>query len=104
MADAGLPLARRFRAAAPQSGRPSGLRGARLVRLVAQMTGLRAEDGVMDLRCGRGQLAAAPLVSEVTAIDPKPEMLWIAETLFGTIDNIRFIPGSSLARRPGEQP
>ena len=97
MADAGLPLARRFRAAAPHylAGRPAY--AARLIRLVAQLTGLRAADRVLDLGCGPGQLAAAfaPLVSEVIAVDPEPEMLRIAETRFGTVGNIRFIRASS---------
>jgi len=97
MADAGLPLARRFRAAAPHYLAGRAAYAARLIRLVAQLTGLGAGNRVLDLGCGPGQLAAAfaPLVSEVIAIDPEPEMLRIAETRFGTIGNIRFIPGSS---------
>jgi trans-aconitate methyltransferase len=106
MADAGLPLARRFRAAAPHylAGRPAY--AARLIGLVARLTGLGVEDRVMDLGCGPGQLAAAfaPEVSEVIAIDPEPEMLRIADARFGTIGNIRFIRGSSFELPAGLGP
>ena len=97
MADAGLPLARRFRAAAPHYLAGRAAYAARLIHVVARLTDLRASDRVLDLGCGPGQLAAAfaPLVSEVIAIDPEPEMLRIAETRFGPIGNIRFIHGSS---------
>jgi trans-aconitate methyltransferase len=97
MADAELPRAGRFRSAAPHylAGRPAY--AVRLIRLVARLTALRPQDRVLDLGCGPGQLTAAiaPLVSEVIAIDPEPEMLRIAQAEFGTIDNIRFMRASS---------
>jgi len=97
MAEAELLRARRFRSAAPHylAGRPAYAE--RLIGLVARLTALRPRDRVLDLGCGPGQLAAAfaPLVSEVIAIDPEPEMLRIAQTEFGAIGNIRFVCGSS---------
>jgi SAM-dependent methyltransferase len=98
MAEGKPPDGRRFRSAAPYylTGRPAY--AARLIDLVAGVTGLRPADRVLDLGCGPGQLAAAfaPLAAEVIAVDPEPEMLRIAETEFGTIGNIRFMRGSSV--------
>jgi SAM-dependent methyltransferase len=48
-----------------------------LIAMVAQRTGLRAGDHVLDLGCGPGSLAVAfaRLGVRVTAMDPEPEML-----------------------------
>src|SRR5262245_23439902 len=88
---------RRFRTAAPYylAGRPAY--APRLIRLVARLTGLTAHDRMLDLGCGPGMLAGsfAPLVRDVVAMDPEPEMLRIATEQFGAVANIRFIQGSS---------
>lgn len=70
---------------------------AALIRRVAEVTGLGLQHRVLDLGCGPGPLARhfAPLVREVVAIDPSPEMLGEARTLAGQAANIRFIAGSS---------
>ena len=68
-----------------------------LIRRVAEATGLGAWHRVLDLGCGPGQLARrfAPLVAEVVAMDPTPEMLAAARALAAGIANIRFVAGSS---------
>ena len=68
-----------------------------LIRRVAEVTGLGSEHRVLDLGCGPGPLARgfAPLVREVVAIDPSPEMLSEARVLAGQGSNIRFVTGSS---------
>ena len=85
MAEAELFQPRRFRSAAQHyvSGRPAYAH--RLIRRVARFTGLSPDDRVLDLGCGPGMLAGAfaPLVGEVIAMDPEPEMLRIAEAAFG---------------------
>ena len=70
---------------------------AALIRRVAEGTGLGSQHRVLDLGCGPGPLARhfAPLVREVVAIDPSPEMLSEARVLAGQASNIRFIAGSS---------
>ena len=52
---------------------------------------------VLDLGCGPGPLARgfAPLVRDVIAVDPSPEMLAEARVLAGQATNIRFVAGSS---------
>ena len=74
----------------------------RLIRRVARFTGLSPDDRVLDLGCGPGMLAGAfaPLVGEVIAMDPEPEMLRIAEAAFGAAGSIRFIRGSSYDLSP----
>jgi SAM-dependent methyltransferase len=66
------------------------------------MTGLRPGDRLMDLGCGPGMLAGAfaPLVREVVAADPEPEMLRLAEENFGSAGNIEFVRGSSFDLSP----
>ncbi len=68
-----------------------------LIRRVAEVTGLGSQHRVLDLGCGPGPLARsfAPLVREVVAIDPSPEMLGEARVLAGQAANIRFVSGSS---------
>lgn len=72
---------RRFRTAAEHylAGRPPYAAG--LIARVAQLCRLAPADRVMDLGCGPGQLAraSAPLVAEVVALDPEPEMLRVAQ-------------------------
>ncbi|HLW79033.1 MAG TPA: class I SAM-dependent methyltransferase [Terriglobia bacterium] len=97
MADAMVFQPHRFRTAARHylAGRPPY--APRLIQLVARLTGLTGEVRVLDLGCGPGMLAGAfaPLVREVIAIDPEPEMLRIAQAEFGDAGNIRFMRGSS---------
>jgi SAM-dependent methyltransferase len=87
----------RFRTAARHylAGRPTY--SPRLIGRVARLTGLGPEHRALDLGCGPGMLAGAfaPLVKEVVAIDPEPEMLRVAEAEFGGTGRIRFIQGSS---------
>jgi SAM-dependent methyltransferase len=68
-----------------------------LISRVAEVTGLGPQHCVLDLGCGPGPLARnfAPLVREVVAVDPSPEMLAEARALAGQAANICFIAGSS---------
>src|ERR1700761_8159275 len=77
------------------AGRPAY--SPRLIGRVARLTGLGPEHRALDLGCGPGMLAGAfaPLVKEVVAIGPEPEMLRVAEAEFGGTGRIRFIQGSS---------
>ncbi len=69
----------------------------RLIDMVAGLVGLNSQQRVLDLGCGPGILAGAfaPLVREVLAVDPEPEMLRIAQTEFGGAGGIVFRQGSS---------
>jgi SAM-dependent methyltransferase len=68
-----------------------------LIRRVAEVTGLGPRHRVLDLGCGPGPLARsfAPLVREVVAVDPSPEMLSEARALAAKAANIHFVAGSS---------
>jgi SAM-dependent methyltransferase len=70
-----------------------------LIRRVAEFFRLATDARVMDLGCGPGQLARgfAPLVGEVVAMDPEPEMLRISREQAAAegLSNIRFVEGSS---------
>jgi SAM-dependent methyltransferase len=57
----------------------------RLIERVAGLAELGSGDRVLDLGCGPGMLAGAfsPLVREVVAVDPEPEMLRIAAARYG---------------------
>ncbi|HTI84132.1 MAG TPA: class I SAM-dependent methyltransferase [Acetobacteraceae bacterium] len=92
----------RFRTAARHylAGRPAY--APRLIELVARGVGLAAKDRVLDLGCGPGMLAGAfePLVGEVLAVDPEPEMLRIAEAEYGGGGRIVFRQGSSFDLSP----
>lgn len=83
---------RRFRTAADHylAGRPAYAEG--LIRRVVQLVGLGPDDRVMDLGCGPAQLARAfaPLVAEVAALDPEPEMLRVARAASEGTGNIVF--------------
>ncbi len=102
MAEAEVFQPHRFRTAARHylAGRPGY--APRLIELVARLTGLGPEDRVLDLGCGPAMLAGAfaPLVREVMAIDPEPEMLRIAQEEFGASGRIVFRQGSSFDLSP----
>jgi ubiquinone/menaquinone biosynthesis C-methylase UbiE len=91
-------LQRRFRSAAKYylSGRPSY--SSLLIHRVAEVCALNSTHKILDLGSGPGQLAMAfaPLVSEVTAVDPEPEMLEIGKKNASSGDfKIKFVQGSS---------
>src|SRR4051812_14926490 len=92
----------RYRSAAAHYERGRVPYAPALIRRVAAATGLGAQHRVLDLGCGPGPLARAlaPLVAEVVAIDPAPEMLDAARALAGPAANIRFLAGSSYALGP----
>jgi SAM-dependent methyltransferase len=87
----------RFKAAAKHylAGRPAYAQG--LISRIVKDLGLRAEDAVMDLGCGPGQLAMlfAPFVRSVLAVDPSAEMLEVARHAANGVDNVHFKSGSS---------
>jgi SAM-dependent methyltransferase len=97
MAEAHLFQPRRFRSAAPHYLAGRLAYAPRLIRHVARFIDLAADDRVLDLGCGPGMLAGAfaPLVGEVIAMDPEPEMLRIAAEEFGAAGRISFVQGSS---------
>lgn len=92
----------RYRSAAAHYERGRVPYASALVRRVAEVTGLGSKHRVLDLGCGPGPLARglAPLVGEVVAIDPSPEMLAEARMLAGAAANIRFLAGSSYDLEP----
>ena len=70
----------------------------RLIARVAELTGLTADDRVMDLGSGPGTLALAmaPYVGSVVAVDPEAEMLALAEAAAGDVrPRLTLIEGSS---------
>ena len=71
----------RYRSAAAHYERGRVPYASALIRRVADITGLGSQHRVLDLGCGPGPLARnfAPLVREVTAIDPSAEMLTEAQ-------------------------
>jgi SAM-dependent methyltransferase len=87
----------RYRSAAMHYEKGRAAYAPALIRRVAEVTGLGSKHRVLDLGCGPGPLARgfAPLVHEVTAIDPSPEMLAEARALARKVANIRFVAGSS---------
>jgi len=93
-----LLLQRRFRSAAKYylSGRPSY--SSLLIRRVVELCALNSTHKMLDLGSGPGQLAMAfaPLVQEVTALDPEPEMLEIGRKNASSDHfKIKFVQGSS---------
>lgn len=88
---------RRFRSAAAHylAGR-APYPGA-LIQRVAQVLGLGPGHRVLDLGCGPAQLAAAfaPLVGDVLALDPEPEMLALAGAQTAHLANVRVAEGRS---------
>jgi SAM-dependent methyltransferase len=77
------------------AGRPpyAGL----LIQRVAATVGLGSGHRVLDLGCGPGQLARAfaPLVRDVVAVDPEPEMLRVAAGASAGVGNVTFVRGGS---------
>jgi SAM-dependent methyltransferase len=69
------------------------------IALLARRLGWATGDRVLDLGAGPGQLSLliAPLVTEVVAIDPEPDMLAEGEkrALAAGIGNVKFVAGSS---------
>src|SRR5919199_5259305 len=67
--------------------------------LLAEHLGWRHEDRVLDLGAGPGQLAllVAPLVAEVVAVEPEPDMLAEGERRARAlgIANVTFVAASS---------
>lgn len=96
----------RYRSAAAHYERGRVPYASALLRRVAEVTGLGSKHRVLDLGCGPGPLARglAPLVGEVVAIDPSPEMLAEARMLAGAAANIRFLAGSSYDLEPALGP
>ena len=88
---------RRFRTAAQHYLQGRQPYAPALFQRLMQLTGTGPKSRVMDLGCGPGQIAVAlaPHVGEVTAIDPEPEMLRVAENAAAAHPEIRFIQASS---------
>ena len=88
---------RRFRTAAQHYLQGRQPYAPALFQRLIQLTGTGHSSRVMDLGCGPGQIAVAlaPHVGEVTAIDPEPEMLRVAENAAAAHPEIRFIQASS---------
>ncbi len=93
---------RRFKAAAEHylAGRPAYAQ--ELISRIVRDLRLGAEDAVMDLGCGPGQLAMhfAPFVRSVLAVDPSTEMLEVARHAAKRADNVHFKSGSSFDINP----
>lgn len=72
----------------------------RLIRRTAERTSLTAQDSVLDLGCGPGQLACAfaAFAGSVLGIDPEPEMLRIARARAPA--NVTFLEASSYGLTP----
>lgn len=87
----------RFRSAAAHYERGRVAYAPALIARVAAVTGLDADDRVLDLGCGPAPLARgfAPLTREVVAVDPSADMLAEARALTADTDNIRLVGGSS---------
>ncbi len=93
-----MPVAfepRRFRTAAAHYMAGRVPYSPRLIARVAMLSGLGADDRVLDLGCGPGPLARAfaPLAAEVVAVDPEPAMLALAAE--EAPPNLRLVAGSS---------
>lgn len=87
----------RFRSAAQHYEEGRAAYAEALLHRVAEVTGTGRAHRVLDLGCGPGPLARgfAPLVGEVVAVDPSPEMLAAARALAAGLENVRFVTGSS---------
>jgi len=94
----------RFRSAAAYYEQGRVAYAPALIRRVAAVCGLRPHHRVLDLGCGTGPLARgfAPLVAEVLALDPAPEMLQAARAAAGEATNIRWDRGSSYDLGPAQ--
>lgn len=78
---------------------------ARLIARVAQLSGLGADDEVLDLGCGPAPLARAfaPRCRHVLALDPEPAMLTAARAA-GLPGNVTLAAGGSQTIGPGIGP
>ena len=69
------------------------------ITLLAERLGWTSTDRILDLGAGPGQLSflVAPLVAEVVAVEPEPDMLMEGERRAGAekIDNVTFVTASS---------
>src|SRR5215468_9960807 len=69
------------------------------IAILAEQLGWSTGDRVLDLGAGPGQLSLliAPLVTEVVAIEPEPDMLTEGEkrAQAAGIANVKFVAGSS---------
>jgi len=72
---------------------------AELIKLLAEQLGWSTRDRILDVGAGPGQLSLliSPLVAEVVAIEPEPDMLAEGErrAAMADIGNVRFVAGSS---------
>src|SRR5499426_936887 len=72
---------------------------AELIKLLAEQLGWSTRDRILDVGAGPGQLSLliSPLVAEVVAIEPEPDMLVEGErrAAMANIGNVRFVAGSS---------
>ncbi|WP_336213337.1 class I SAM-dependent methyltransferase [Nonomuraea sp. LPB2021202275-12-8] len=73
--------------------------GPEVIEHLARVFGRGAR--VLDLGCGPGTVAIplAPLVTEVVAVDPDPDMLATGRRLAGARASIRWLPGDSTSLR-----
>jgi ubiquinone/menaquinone biosynthesis C-methylase UbiE len=68
-------------------------------RLAEELSGLRAEDIVLDVGCGPGAAVrrAARSAASVTGVDPAPIMLRVARLLSRPSEKTRFVEGTAEA-------
>lgn len=68
-------------------------------RLAAELSGLRADDTVVDVGCGPGAAVrrAARTAASVTGVDPAPIMLRVARLFSRRLQNASFIEGTAEA-------
>ncbi len=93
------PMSGLFAGAAPYYARFRAGHGREAIEHLARALG--ADARVLDLGCGPGTVAIplAPLVREVVAVDPDPEMLATGRGLPGGDAGIRWLPGDSTSLR-----
>jgi ubiquinone/menaquinone biosynthesis C-methylase UbiE len=66
-------------------------------RLVAELSGLRPEDTVLDIGCGPGTAVrhAARLGATANGVDPAPVMLRVARLLTRSTERVRYLAGAA---------